>query len=609
MGYSVNRYFKPAVYAPMNTAVQYPFQEMFTAARMKQANTPKLEYTDKDAAGAEGFRLATGDFIPLDDREIASNVQSQLDGKMSSMSTAIANGTMNPQEYGYLAKQMTTAYDQTYSPNGILGKLDKNKQGIEALEKTRAAAKDLNVSPWRAFAIDEHLLAYKQGEIAEINPNIGVDEIVDRTEEINKMLTHMSPEGKAWAQPGNEDSPYIRTGSVTEVSPQKVKDIFVAWFDNSRMKSDMLQERNYNIMTGKMTEEQANQNFDDQYKNLLDQSFKAVSRTATAGLSGDAYARGLADQKKLREGDYAYTGITNNPNSGALNTTAQYIHSFLTNPNLAANPTLYKEAMAFANKYGYDVSQGTQLSPYQKLTALEIATNNAKKQNVEFWLFQNPEVGKIMNQYLANTTGRTSASVYDFSNGMHAKVMSLEETARLYGYDSYQDLLKASTTQGIAKSDMLGTGAGSFKIQVYNKKANRNMDILVSPNEQQGHIFGASAHLGSPSYTGQHNAFYVVGFDDRQQIDYKNGYALDQDPMSIQDKDKRPPVVLRSNNIVTNMGSNGREQFATNVDVMYKNQDGEYVVVDTKSIDEIFENEMKYYTKTLNVPNKQNHAD
>lgn len=625
MGYSVNRYFKPAIYTPMNTAVQYPFREMMEAAKIKQANTPKLQYEPKEVQGASGFRLASGDWVPLDDKELTATVQDQLEGHMSQISNAVSQGTMNPQEYGYLMQQATKAYEQTYSPNGVLGKLDKNRQAIEQLEKKKMEAKDLNITPWRAMDIDEQLLKYKAGEISEVNPNVGVDEYVDATKELNDLLTGVKSEGYAYANAGREGNPYMRSGSLDKIPPTKIKELFDNGFHNSRLMSTWQREMQYNIMTGKMTEDQAQQAYEDRVQSALDFVMKSVYSHQTAGIASDAYARGKEEERKAREGDYSVSGLTSNPIKTDLATTVNNIKSILTNPSLYGSPQ-HQAAMELVRQYGYDVPQGKTLTQHEKLVAFKNAAENAKQQNVEFYLFQNPKFSDVAREWLANTSGRGGmilGSGYRVTTGKHGQagqstgkagggsqnagkflgssLTNLEDISQQLGYPSYQDLLKASTVQGVALTDMYGTGAGSFKATVFDKTKNRNVEVLISPNEKQSKYFEAAAILASPTHNMKAHTYYVPG----PGGDYSQGYYTDTDPATLP-TGQQPPVYYKSNNIITGIGS-GNEKSAVNVDVMRLDAGSrQYTKHATTTPRAIFVDGLNAWIENSNIPNALN---
>lgn len=597
MGYSVNRYFKPAVYTPMNTAVQYPFKEMMEAAAMKKANTPTLKYDDKEATGAEGFRLASGDFVPLDDQQIASSLQSQLDNQMATLSQAVSNGTLNPQEYQSLMNAASRTYEQTYSPDGILGRLDQNKKRIDKLEQTKAAAKDINVTPWRAMDIDEQLIKYKKGEITSINENIGVDEYVDRIAELNKLLVDVQEEGSAYARPGKEGDPYMHSGSVAEITPEKITSLFYNGFHNSRLMYDLQKEKEYAILTGKLSKEDAEKQYNLQVESALDFVKKSVYKRQTAGIASDAYARGKEEERRLREGDYAFTGLTFNPKYQDLSTTVKNLRAILTNPQLNGSPQ-HKAALELVNQYGFDIPQGKTLTQGEKITAVANAAENATKQNLEFYLFHNPEIGKISKQWLTNTKGRTAMVLGTGYKG--GKTINLENLWQMLGYSSYKDMLNAGTVEGIATTDMYGTGAGSFKMTVYDKRWDKNREIVVSPNEKQGKYFEAAAVLASPSHTMNAHAYYVPG----PNGDYTSGYSTDVDPATLP-KGQQPPVYYKSNNVITGIGS-GNEKSGVNVQVMHLDaRTKQYEEAGTTTPAEIFINAMHHYTKNINVPGGQ----
>lgn len=571
MGYATNRYFKPAVFTPVITEVEYPYKELFAALDNRQkyedaAATQTAGVKDVDALDHMVFN--NGQFIAINDKEENYRIKSALDAKLSTMASSIAGGEKSSAEYQQAMSPIMAEYNNMYSSNGIFGRRAEAKKNYIEGQKNVEKIEGLQDNPWLTYAWEKNKLEYAKGNVDYLDPNLAKGKLVDRIAETNKIMEGIAGEGSAYAY---SDGEYIQRGSNKVVSTEKIQQTFRAGFENSPLKTDMLNEMNYNMEFGNMTEKQAIADFNRKYQALEDMALKRKASDPTRSMSVDPVGirKGLIDeQTKRRQGMTSHTGATNNIK--------------MSNAQQGLSASTY----------------GVSDSEYQK------AKDNARAVPIPMYNFDTPEAKEAINKMLSNFSGSSisilGSNVPNFS-GMNSPKPMADFVAAASGYTrkniDFNYVKNNFRADGIAQVDVNGIGAGAT-IGTVMLPNGSSIQVAISPSNEQKNSFTASSVLFEPAYGGRKKTYYVPGIDKKGNVDFTNGQEVDEQYI----KTYHPPAFYESEGHIKD------GEFKALIKEKKINSDGSYTEQEVNG-DWITKQQIDQFERTFNVPANQNKYD
>lgn len=602
---AVNRFFKPAEYVPIVSEVEYPFKEMFTALASKKeiedAYKQKIQATGTtDGEMLQYMPYNTGEIRRLPQYDEIGALTSQLDRSISDLSNSIVQNGHAPSEYESVLAPIMQQYNQLNAPNGLIGKYKQAKKDLEAGQKIVSSIEGLEDSPWATFGWEYNKKQFENGEIDKLEPGLAKGKVINRNEEMNKILSGILGEGYASA-PVTPDGLYIRTQNGQKISVDKVNQLVEAGIENGPLLDDLLKERNYNIIFGGMTEEQANENFQKAYSNLFAYgTAKKVSSIKHASLSKNPYGDYEKNKQDLLNQERGITpSMPNvkmaekigldlffkmNPLEVASMLSSGKIKDFIKN-----SPEV-KDMYQNGSIYFKDKSLTTD----QKKAAINNAVLNGFQISSDFF-YNNEEMKRTTRQMLTNEPDR---QIYT----LKGQKVSGRTSWQNLGFKNYKEFQNAFYPTGIAQLDIYGTGAGSILGTVHTSKYG-NVDVLIEPGEKQKQFFGASKYFGDMVQTGSTDKhYYAVGINNGDYDLASGGPVSDFDPSKgFSNKNaNQPPFIIEGQTRINDPKGNSR--FDAELKIYKRKANNEYERIYDMNMLNLFEAERDQYIKYGYIP-------
>lgn len=574
MGYATNRYFQPAKYTPIISEVEMPFKEMFLAGQERQKAQDVLK-KDIASVGVNDSKilrevtLPDGSSIHNTHFDRVKSEEHMFDQGASAVANAIAGGSISSLEAQNMMNGITSKSKELYGEYGAFGVHDKAAKDYETVQKAIADIPDIKEHPWSALEAYKNLKDYGEGKIDYIDPYaIGKATTVDWPSEINKIMDKTASEGYAYDA---SSGMYISIKSGNQITPQKVKQTFEAGFNGSRLEADMLRKREYNEMT--KGSDYANQVFEEDYTNAMKSAMKITMFDPNMTKSVDRYKMALRDEELVKEGvrtyDHAATPVVQHQVNNSYGITSKDVYQYITTGKMTpAVQDLSKDVDKFFANADQSIKN---LSTKDKVKIYATAIKNGSQLNIDYNTIPNEKVKGYYKSELLNDPDRMVVVASGPNAGQKIKA---SELPMLLGYTNYQTMIKDMNVSGVAGSDPFNTGAGSRVVKLVAPRfGNVTTDVIVSANERDRNIYGASGHFSQALMSGKPKAYYAYGIKNGQ-VDVDSGYAVDQDP-----RKSKVPYFIEQTGTIENPQSPKDAKIVGEIKVWMIQPDGTYKAI------------------------------
>jgi len=284
-----------STYVPLPLELMYKGlvdkQKSYDAAEEKEGVLLDLQSKIKALDQVEAF----GNTYNVKDKEYVREYFNKLNSEINDKADAIVGGDKSRGEYNNWLRKKSRELDSEMS-TGKLGQINQAYNIYQEQQKAIAEAKDLGISAWRANQIDSNRLSYGQGE-GYLSGNqlqkLNIGEYVDRNKEFDELSKGINSElTTLYAQADNRG--YIGSKKIEEITEPKIRNMVRNFLPNSKTLSDIKEELDRKVVTGKLDPEDYNKALQAEY-NSIEQAMVEKYRMSKGdqGLKSDAtYLRG-----------------------------------------------------------------------------------------------------------------------------------------------------------------------------------------------------------------------------------------------------------------------------------------------------------------------------
>lgn len=552
---TVNRYFKPAVYTPINTHVPFPFEEMLKIGAIKQGRIDDQKKLEQSQLVNGDYKnrvdLATGMQIPVQDATVGKQIESQLNNQINGIVSSVVGST--DRSSPMYAAAWNEAVKYSNGARQRLGKMAETSKDIDKLYENRAKSKSSNY--WDFYDADKQLFDYAQGKTGEINPNTIIPEVaVDPIAEVNAMMDGIQETFKTRPHAGRDGKGGIVSGQIKGVSVQEAMDVFNAGLSESKLGKDIDRQFRYNmeilVPSGAMTEDQAKAIKQTRIDAAGAVARKRVSDSGSASYSDDARHWAEEERKNQialnkRMTDFNAVPTKTKTANSSISTIGDAIQvasmnfvvggqkfGFTENGNISpvvkqtvANKLasgewtedtpevkalrLAENVVTAARSMIADPSENKEMTDIQVMKAYQAGLKNTQETGIGYKRLE-PNIRDFLKKDMLDDIKNRSAVVLTDGNAVSAK-SNLAQIIVDMGYEEKEvgAVLNNISLAGIVKTDIFGTGAGSFIIEIPDKNnTGSRVQVQVQATSTQEAIFGKSSYLAGVESTGETARYY-----------------------------------------------------------------------------------------------------
>lgn len=320
---AINRYDTPAQYNYINPL---PFNELLQAGAYRQKrfeDTDLLESQLQEQANPIGLRqvvLPDNRVIQLEDGDydISKQWADQFNKELEQVANKVGTTDKSSQEYIREVRKLANSYKKAISPEGVLGKAQRNIEAYKKYQDILRENPDLSQDPWRANQLTKSLLNYTQNPSSILETGFGISDKVDRSKELDDMMQGINSEiVKLYS--GSDGAGYIKEGKLEKISNDKISAAASNLIANSVIAQDLKAEYDYYRMLG-VDGKQAEELINKKQQSLIDAMVaKYRKTTGTASTKVDTtYWKLRSQQEKLAELLNPTTSLTYGTKNSAL---------------------------------------------------------------------------------------------------------------------------------------------------------------------------------------------------------------------------------------------------------------------------------------------------